>query len=448
MTLVANRSLPAPAALRALAAAFSHLGDFDRFVKGLQAALDQSPSFAAMQIAVDRSLTDAAEHFSPGVLTLPLQGDASLLGTLHISPAGAHRQFDAEDLHLLAGLADFLSVAMGQALRAQDAARTRELLRFLLNQAPIGLAAYTTDRRLLVANDLATAWLGAAGPPFLEIEAGPGNFYLRTAGKLIYGESRRAPDGVWVVALHDLTPAQVRLMETLQREVYRGLVDSRPVTLLLVESPPGRDGLVRRLPALRSVLSGGESAGPYDATRVGIVLSGVGAAAGRRRLREWGELFEGIPGLRAACAELRRDGDTPEALLEAVLRRPTAYAESARPTVLLHEGDPGVADAISLMLRREYRLVRCTDPDRAREQLNREEFDVLITELDPRGEKAGVRFAAEAKTLQPSLRTLFTSVHAPPHELPAELAAEGVTVVQKPFQPDELVKAVRHRMAT
>ena len=441
-------SLPGPTALRALAGAFSHLGEFDRFVQGLQAALERSQLFEQATITLDRALIEGPNPFTSGTLTVPLAGGGVRHGTLRVAPSGEHRQFDAEDLHLLAGLADFLSVALAQSLLVQDANRSRELLRFLLNQAPVGLAAYSPDRRLLVANDLATAWLGTAGPPFLEIEAGPGNFYLRTAGKLIYGESRRAPDGVWVVALHDLTPAQVRLMETLQREVYRGLVDSRPVTLLLVESPPGRDGIVRRLPALRSVLGGGESAGPYDATRVGIVLSGVGAVSGRRRLREWGELFEGIPGLRASCAELRRDGETPEALLEAVLRRPAAYADSARPTVLLHEGDPGVSDAISLMLRREFRLVRCTDPDRAREQLHREEFDVLITELDPRGEKAGVRFAAEARTLQPALRTLFTSVHAPPHELPAELAAEGVTVVQKPFQPDELVKAVRHRLAT
>ncbi|MFI5335475.1 MAG: hypothetical protein ACHQ5A_01735, partial [Opitutales bacterium] len=418
------------------------------FVQGLQAALDRSPLFASATITLDRSLTDGGAHFSPGVLTLPLAGEETRFGTLQVAPAGEHRQFDAEDLHLMAGLADFLGVALTQALRVQDAGRSRELLRFLLNQAPIGLAAYTPERRLLVANDQAAQWLGAAGPPFLEIEAGPGNFHLRTGGKLIYGEARRAPDGMWVIALHDLTPAQVRLMEALQREVYRGRVDHHPVTLLLVESPTGRDGVMRRLPALRSVLAAGELAGPYDATRIGIVLTGAGSVAGRRRLRTWQELFEGIAGLRAASAELGRDGDSPEALLEAALRRPAAYGETARPALLVHEGDPGVADAMSLVLRRDYRLVRCTDPVAAREQLRREEFDLLITELDPRGEAAGLPFAAEARGLQPALRTLFTSVHAPPYELPSELAVEGVPVVRKPFRPDELVQAVRHRLAT
>ncbi|MFI5336202.1 MAG: hypothetical protein ACHQ5A_05440, partial [Opitutales bacterium] len=67
----ATVNLSGPAALRALAQAFRHLGEFDRFVQGLQAALDRSPLFASATITLDRSLTDGGAHFSPGVLTLP-----------------------------------------------------------------------------------------------------------------------------------------------------------------------------------------------------------------------------------------------------------------------------------------------------------------------------------------------------------------------------------------
>ena len=102
---------------------------------------------------------------------------------------------------------------------------------------------------------------------------------MRAGGKLIYGEARRAPDGVWVVALHDLTPGQVRLMETLQRETFRSLVEKKPVSFVLLESPQVTDGILRHLPVLRQGLGTDEQAGPYDATRVGIVLSGVGSAA-------------------------------------------------------------------------------------------------------------------------------------------------------------------------
>ena len=77
--------LTGPAALRTLARAFAHFSDFDRFVQGLQASLDQSEHFEKMTIQLDHGLADAPAHFSPGVLTLPLAGETQF-GLPH-SPA-------------------------------------------------------------------------------------------------------------------------------------------------------------------------------------------------------------------------------------------------------------------------------------------------------------------------------------------------------------------------
>ena len=442
-------SLPGPAALRALAKAFFNFGDFDRFVNGLQTALAQSAPFEHTAILLDSAVAEGGKApFVPGMMSVPLVGGGLQHGLLQAMPRSENRQFGAEDLYLLAGLADFLSAVLDQALRMQDAQRSQELLRFLLNQAPIGLAAYTPEKRLLVANDLGRDWLGEAGPPFLEIESGHESFHLRAAGKLIFGEARRAPDGVWVIALHDLTPGQVRLIEALQRETFRGLVEERPVSFALVESPQVREGVLRQLPALRHVMTGNELVGPYDANRIGIVLSGIGGSAARQRLRQWQGILGDIGTLKVGLAELRRDGTTSETMLAAALRRSGPYGESVRPTVLVHDNDSGVASSISLILGREYRVLKSTELSATREILRREELDVFVTDLDLRGEVSGTDLVHEVRKLQPTIRPLFTSVHDAPHELSPELAAGGAVVLQKPFAPDVLREALRNRLGT
>ncbi len=441
-------TMTGPTALRTLAKAFAHFHEFDRFVTGLQTALDRSENFDRLTIQIDRTIADAPAQFEPGTLTLPLAGAAGKFGRLQAAPRGDHRQFGPEDLHLMAGLADFLAAVLDQAVRMHDAQRSRELLRFLLNQAPIGLAAYTPDRRLLVSNDLAAQWLGEAGPPFMEIEAGAENFYLRAGGKLVYGEARRAPDGVWVFALHDMTPGQVRLIESLQRETFRGLVEQHPVSFALVESPQVREGVLRQLPSLRQALANNEIAGPYDATRIGIVLAQTGGAACRSRLRTWQNVFANAGVLRVGFAELGRDGVAADALLGAALRHSAPYREIVRPSVLVHDGDAAVNDAIEMILGREYRVIKSDEPEHTREHLRREDFDVFVVDLDLSGPVDGVALAREARVAQPAIKPLFTSVSSPPYDVPLELAAEGSVVLQKPFAPDELRRAVGNRMGT
>lgn len=431
-----------PAALRALARAFAHLGDFDRFVAGLQAALDTSSFFERTTIQLDRGMAEGAPHFSPGALALPLAGEGAAFGTLQVAPGGEHRQFDAADLHLMAGLADFLSVALTQALQAQDAVRAKELFRFLLNQAPVGIAAYAADRRLIVANDLAARWL-AEGPPFDDLERGAGGFHVRTGGKLIYGEARRAGAARdWIVVLHDLTADQIRLLERMKRDAYRALAEGGRLGFALVESAQLGDGVLRRLPGLQAALRPGESAGPYDAHRVGLVLPGLDGVALRARLRELKAVFADAPGLRAGYAELGRDGRVPEGLLEAALQRYGDYDVLLRPALLVQDGDPAVAEMFSLVLGGELRVVTSTSAERTRELLAREVFELLAVELEPRSGPGGAELAAAACARHPGLKPLLTTIGAPVRALPA-----GTVAVEKPFDAEALRALVRARLA-
>ena len=443
-------SLEGPVALRALARAFAHLGDFDRFVQGLQAALDKTALFERTVIRVDRTLVEAAGLFAAGSLTVPLAGTDENFGTLQVTLPDQRRQFGPEDLHLLSGLADFLGVALDQAVRAADAARRHELLKFLLDQAPVGISAYSPDRRLLVANDLATRWLGTSGVPFDELESGTGGFHVRAGGKLLYGEARRASaaaDATWIVVLQDISPEQVRLMDQMQRETYRALAENRRLGFVLIESGQLRDGVLRRLPELRALLVLGEVAGPYDAHRLGLIVSDAGGLALRARLRKLRRAFGDATGLRLGYAELGRDGRTPESLIQAALARYGAYDEMVRPAVLVHDANVGVTDTLAMVLGRDFRVVQSSQPERTRELLSRDSFEGFVTELDARTGPGGDELAKFAREQQPGIQPFFTTVQQAPYDFPVGALAKDAVLLEKPFDVAALTHAIKTRLA-
>ncbi len=448
--ITTQQTLTGPLALRTLARAFAHFSDFNRFVQGLQASLDQSEHFEKMTIQVDRALAEAPAHFSPGVLTMPLAGGEAPFGTLQISPGGEHRQFGSEDLHLMAGLADFLSVTLTQSLRLQDAEKSRELLRFLLNQAPVGIAAYGADHRPLVANDLATRWLGEAGLPFDDLEKGAGGFHLRSSGKLIYGEARRAeaaPGGSWLVVLHDMTADQARLLELMRRETYRAIAQRGKFGFALIESADLHAGVLRRLPDLRAALALGETTGPYDANRVGLVFSEVNGLALRARLRRLRHVFEGVGSLRVGYAELGRDGSTPEALLEAALQRTGSYDENVRLSVLVHDKNPGVADTLAMLLERDFRVVKSSEATRTRSLLKGEMFEGFIAELETSDGPDGAELMRYARSQLPGIRPFFLTARHAPQEWPSETGKEESVVFEKPFDAASVTQIVKEKLA-
>lgn len=437
--------LEGPAALRALARAFGQFEDFERFVQGLQKALDRSAMFEQATLAIDRGMAEArasTASFSGDALTVPVAGSSRKFGTLQ---ASLGRQFGAADLHLLAGLADFLAAVLSASTRLQEATRSQEMLRFLLNQSPVGVAAFGADRKLIVANDLALRWLGENLPPFDEVAAGGGGFHLRNGGKLIFGEARSAaaagqPSG-WLVVLHDLTPEQAQVLELMKREVWRGLASNERVGLALVESAHLREGALMRLPALRAKLHKHEAAGPYDAHRVALVFPGLGGLALRARLRKLRTLFGDVADLRLGYAELGREARTPEELLQSALERVAKYDELLRPALLVQDENPGVADTLAMVLGREYRVVKSDSPARTRELLNRESFEGLITELEPRNGPTGAELARLAREWQPGIRSFLTTMH------PETLPVADAILVEKPFDVAALTALVRDRVA-
>ncbi len=435
-----------PAALRALSRAFGQFHDFEKFVGALSAALEKSALFERTTLLLERNLAEGQVPFSPGALTLPVSAGTQRLGVLQVSGDTGHRLFGPEDLHLMTGLADFLGAVLGQSLRFQEAEKARELLRFLLNQAPIGIAAYHSDLRPIVANELATRWLAGLTLPSEVLAQATGGFHLKTGGKLIYGEVRRIagdPTGSILLVLHDLTLDQVRLLELLKRDTYRALAETDAVTFALIEGPQVTDGVLRHLPALRAQLAPNEAAGPYDAHRIAIVLRGSRGLQARARLREL-RSYVGSGPLRLGLAELGRHGRTPESLLDAALQQSHDLDGVLRPRILVQDENATVAHMFELVLGRDYHVTVSSEIDRTRELLRQTSFEAIVTELEPRNGPAGLDLLAEAKVEQPGIQVFLTAMRA---SLTSGVPAE-VPLIEKPFDVSTLTTLFKQRLGS
>ena len=455
--LSAPRVMNGPAALRALAAAFAHLQDFDGFVGGLQAALNQAEWFGRMTLELE-DRPGGETQFVIGEMTLPVQGALGSHGVLRAAGRDLPRFFGAEDLYLLSGLADFLAVVLDRAREWQEVARHRQLLGFLLNQAPVGILAFDEQHRVAAVNDLARHWLGGGGDLWGALQAALPEgvrvngqvpracFHLRIEGRLVFGELRTTatPEGavgVCVVVMTDLTPEQARLLDALRRETYRCQWRRLRLGFALLESPQILGGLLQQLPELRARLPATVTAGPYDANRVGLVFPESGRNTVLAQLRRLKPLLADAP-VRAGVAELGREGGEPEALLLAALAGLRPFGEAMRPALLLHDDNPAVNDMLAYVLGRDFDLVKSTSVEHTRQLLRTRSFDALITEVELRG-ASGLELARLAQDLQPGIQPFFTTISELPAGAP-ELA--DAVVFQKPFDVRSLALTVREKL--
>lgn len=450
------RRLSGPSALRALAKAFAHIADFRPFVDMLEVSLGKAAFFERAEILLTEGDAPLPEAFSSGQFTLPITGTETLHGVLQVASPG--RVFGPEDLHLMASLASVLAAVLDHAKRHGEVRRNLEVFNFLLNLAPLGMLALEDDGRVLAANDLARRWLAAATPEELAQRLTPSalgadwrttpSFHLHAGGRLLYAEMRAhhfsaGETPVHGLVLTDLGMEQARLIDGLQRELYRCRWQEKPLAFVLVESRRVGGGVVQALPGLRSTLRAGESAGTHDAFHVGIVLPELDASGALARLRE---LETHWPDTAVRLGVVQAGGGDAVEVIAAARQALRPQADVLRRSLLLHDDYPAVNDMIEMVLGRRFHIVKSTRIADAHELLRTRPFDGIFTELELRNGESGIELARFAKRLQPAIRPYFTTVtHTERLELGGELADH--VVLRKPFDIARLEEAVRATLA-
>lgn len=447
-------TLAGPAALRELARAFTHITDFRRFVEMLEAVLGKAAFFAEARVQL---LPDGPEPavFTPGKITVPLNIGERFQGVLRLAGAPDH-PFGPGDLHLMSALASVLAAAMDHARRHGELMRNLEVLELLLNLAPVGLLLADTDGRPQLANDTARRWLGvadarAAGEAFTAAapEGGwlrAGRFHLRAGGRLLYAEVANCRPaeggGAFAVVLTDLSPEQGRLIDGLQRELYRCRWKGTPLAFVLLESSqPG--ALCPQLPALRAEYRTGEFDGPYDAHRVAVVLPEVPLGEARDRLRGWARHFAALD-LRASV--VASDTDRAEEVLSDALGDLRPVESVLRRSLLLYDDYPAVNDMLAMVLRRHFDVVKSSNIEEAKALLRERRFDGLVTEVELRAGGSGLDLARMARELQPGIRPFFTTVTHEQESLTDDPLLADHRVITKPFDVRRLEAIMREAL--
>jgi two-component system NtrC family sensor kinase len=132
---------------------------------------------------------------------------------------------------------------------------------------------------------------------------------------------------------------------------------------------------------------------------------------------------------------------TPAPPKAAPLPRPIASAEG---TILVVEDDPGVANVLhELLTQLGYAVTLASSGSEALERMERRDFDLLLTDVVMPGSVNGLQLARTVRSRDPRMPIIVMTGYAA--EI-ARIAAEGFTVLNKPFDLDTLAGAIERKL--
>lgn len=118
-----------------------------------------------------------------------------------------------------------------------------------------------------------------------------------------------------------------------------------------------------------------------------------------------------------------------------------------RRTILMVEDDDDVAELVAEMLENlGYRAVRAATAARALDTLEESrQVDLVFSDVMMPGGMNGVELAREIRRRQPELPVVLTSGYA--EAFRHEAAAEGLLMLPKPYDMDDLAQAMAQALA-
>jgi len=447
-------------AFRRLADAFGKISDFTEFVGYVESALNQAGVFEKAHI--DLRIGDSGAlnpvEFSPSQLTVPLMHSGRTTGVMRVAGKRGLRPFNAQDLHLMSSLSTFIASLVGHAILHGDMVRNLEVLRRLLETAPVAVVGLDGKGAAIVASRRARVWLCNDEKASLESVASTlretcggagseGRMHLRLHGRLMVAETGALIAGddepvARSVVIHDLTPEQGRLMDGFERELFRCQLERRNLTFMLFESAAAPDTLFQQLPNIAANLGPDDVIGPYDGSRIGAVLSGSGEREAMELVRRIRPLLM-IEDARIGLAPMGADVRDTEPLFQSALASMTPVAEIVRPCLLVHDDYPAVADMLELILKSRYRVVKSSSVPATLDHLGRAPFDGFVTELDLKETIPGLELARRAVEMQPGLCTFFTASAARVRYPEDDPLLRRSPLLPKPFDVREVLATVQ-----
>jgi two-component system cell cycle sensor histidine kinase/response regulator CckA len=125
----------------------------------------------------------------------------------------------------------------------------------------------------------------------------------------------------------------------------------------------------------------------------------------------------------------------------------TETSPNGRETILLAEDDDSIRDLLQIMLRRlGYTVLVAADAEDALGVAASQRIDVLVSDVVLPG-RSGLELAEDIRSVAPGVRVLLMSGYTAAALEPRQSALEGYELLEKPFTPEALGRAIRRVLA-
>jgi DNA-binding NtrC family response regulator len=117
-----------------------------------------------------------------------------------------------------------------------------------------------------------------------------------------------------------------------------------------------------------------------------------------------------------------------------------------RPGILVVDDDAGIRENIADLLSTEdYRVVSAGDADEAMRVLESEPIDLMLTDFQMPG-RNGVELIEAARKANHHFAAILMTAYLYVYEQIAEDRRQGITLLRKPFDADEILRVVADRL--
>ncbi|MGJ8639166.1 MAG: hypothetical protein ACSHYA_07205 [Opitutaceae bacterium] len=445
--------------LRAITTALAEFSDFSRFLECLKTLVGEDAYLQGSATLVDSFSGENEfpdfENLAQGETVVAVTSQVGNLGYLKYSGRRDEGLFSASDMHLMGSLAALIGALAREAHTVRQKTKAEGVLKYLVNQLPLGVLCLDGDGHLIVESALGRQLLGDRGLDLVRSAlseklnpAGSIQIHLEIEGRLVYCEGRvldiEADSLLYAFVLYDLSEYRVQLIAELEKEAYRCESRGTSVVLALLECDDSPGSAYAYLLKIRKHLKlESMCVQPLDANRSVMVFNNMYVSSVRRILRQISSV-DSLDNTRVAIIDYVSDGavDSPaECWLEQAINGLGPFEVELRPRVIVMDSYPGVLESLQLILSDRCEIVNFVDVDEVEALLKTGRFDGLFFDLDAYSPEELACFKQAVSDLDNEFVFYFGTVKRRTM-IDIKYGLSGMDVVfQKPYNNNEVNEA-------
>lgn len=448
--------------LREFSNAIALMDDFQAFIEALKLVVGEDPFLEAEAVLNDPTAKAASEilpdfnALETSETLVSVTGEAGHLGYLKLRGRRDSKPFGAEDMHLMGSIAGFISALTLQARKFRQSAEAERVLKYLINQLPLGVVCLNSKYELIVESNLAAKTLGESGLDALLAMVRAKNAFVRgrmqghleVEDRLVYTEARQLKMSsdfeVTAFVLYDLSNYREKFCTELELEAYRSHSRDRLLTLALVkqDGPPGA-GYREMMSVAEKMQRTDMRIRPLDAYSTACIFSGQGPRSVRSIFSSMlgpaeGEIELGLLPIEGPLEAAR----SAISFIDRAKEKLLPLREAVLPELIVFDAYPGVYDALQLITSELCKLNKVSEFEEAVGLVRSGHYDGLFMDIDCLQDAQIHVLKREVKRADRGFKVFFCSYQKPEMVRQREGVDPRETILCKPFYAQEIINLV------